>query len=1613
LARFVLALALALGPGLARAQNAAAFKELWRRDTSYISAPTPLAFDINADRHLEIIQVGVTNEVSAMDPEAGKILWTTNLGDYQLFSPIAGHFLDNNRINVFIATRGSTCFILDGSTGHIDRQYTLPFTVLLMPTAFPWTDASDKKDPYREGILFYDPSAKLQGFLFNKNYSEPLFQLDTQGPLRAPAAVGRTGLSAPFPHAVFTTTDGLVTVFSLRQPGRAVTKKLEGDAPVNLGVTLADLNGDGLDDIVVADKNGYLHALSVNGNTMEPIWTVKDNKGKLVPRESVPILNEPDFPPVAIDVDHDGADDLLIPRSQRFGLINGKTGRPFWSPEAATYLEYQHDSSIQSPPAAFQAGGKALVAFCDEQNLSVLDLASRSLVGKLALGRTAVVTPMVGSLLANGQTQALARTNTDGCCVMIDLGMPWNDAYPPWTGPRANPTQSLRVDRAYQKYRIGQMAQLSKVIEDNLDKAKKLEYQGEWRSALDMLDDGVLATSPYHSEALKLRRYYFFRANLAWIASGALAALLTIGYLGWIAFRHGKAAAQWRLALRALEKNRPDRATDLLERLCRRFPKNRAYVAKLAGVYIQQRRFDEDSALVFERAYRMHPQEEAFLKALATAYSAEPRLDEQAAAVYQVMGKLSRKPGPWHFLLGQALQELSHGREALEAYRLAIVHQHEDPRLPGLMTDLYVELGICSPDILPTLERVLAERQDDSAFLRAFCRACQEARRYDAQAQQVADRLLELDPEAPSAHAILATRLLQEGRDQDAIQHAQQILQVTPNDPVGLRLLGACYAAEKRLDETAMDIFAKALEANPDAPEILIAVGHGYAQQGRLDHDARETYQKALAHYPQDEVVLEQLARIAKQEQDSELATRTIEPLLAMGRRSRDLVLQLAHAYCRLGVVEDRATDIYREALTLEPGQPAIQENLAAIFLRQKRADAEALHVYEAVLARHPDRFDVGLELLRCYGAADQIEKALALGEGLRRQHADNVDLQKMLAAISDKADQMESAIAGYEQALASHPDDVEAIVALASLYGRKQRNDNVAIEAYLKAIQARPGVIAPYMSATRAYAARGAWDHVLQTAKLILARCPDQLAQALGLLENLTESFPKRFDVRWFFVETLILSGRLRDALRQVVEIRKLDAGQAAPALAALDRLVDKSPGDAPTHLERGRVLIDLGQDSEARQALEKAHQLHPENETACRELMAFYQRRLDQRDSPDMRMQLGRLAMRAEKHDLAIACFQVTSRDYRWEGESLRNLARCFMAKGMLDLAMQDLRRLPLDADVKELLYDLGKRYEDEEDFQGAREAFKLIFAADITFHDVKTKLEVLAERQRNQASAERTAILQSMNEAATKRYDLQEEIGRGAMGIVYKARDRELEEVVALKILPDNLLRNPDALRRFRQEARNARRLSHPNIVRIHDIGEEQGRKYISMELVTGSDLKHKLRACNRKLPFADALRYSMQICEAMAYAHSIGIVHRDIKPANLMLTKDDQVKVTDFGIAKMIEQADGAESTKAGAVIGTPLYMSPEQVKGEQVDHRADIYSMGIVFYEMASGYPPFVEGDLSYQHLHVDPKPLAGVPDAFAAVVTKCLAKDPADRWQSATEIMEALKAVPA
>jgi len=1592
---------------------------IWKRGSDFVGPPAPLAADLDLDRRLEIIQVK-QGEVAAFDPENGKAIWSQALDENEiLLTPVAGHFLGDGRINLIVPARSGRLFILDGPSGQrlqndllngptgqpLQDDLDCGFPLSQAPVAFALH--SDDPQDTREGILLYDDSRKiLFGYRVRLGELHEVLRCPTPGGLPSPPAVGKTGYQVPgasdAAHIAFVTREG--KLFVIAQKGveadaaqTELTNGYESNRKFELGVTLGDLDGDGLQELIVADTLGWLHARRAEGRELKAVWA----------KEKIRIPNPPRSCPVAIDVDHDGCDEILVySGGKELKLINGKTGDWFWPNEV-----YRNREPIYSPQAVFRAADRtAYAVFCDRYGLKILNLSIKTIHGGFDNVQQGRLTPIVAPLTGGQRAEVFIRSSIDGRGYLVDSGLDWHDASPMWLGLRGGATRASSADPVYEAFRRRQHKNLSDRMEDKLKHARDRADEGEWDVALTTVRQ-VLETSPHHNDARRLARKYFIRDNLFGLLVVAVLSTALAIYLGWMAYRNGRAALDHWLSRRALRNDNPERAIKLLYRLCLAFPKRKKYVSELGKVYIKQKQFDSQSALIFECARQFFPDENRYLMALATAYSSGPKFDEPAAIVYNAMAQIAKKPGAWFFILGQALRGIGRPQEALEAFRQTIVHQFDDPKLPEYMTELYMELGITAPEVLPTLDRVFDQFKDDRSFLKTYCLASQFSRRYDDKAQQVAAMLLELDPAAPAAHVIMATRHLQGGENKDAMMHSQKILQVNPNDSIGLRLLGACYAAENRLDETAMEIFAKALEANPDTPEIITAVSHGYIQQDRQDTDAKEVYKKVLVHNPNDETVLGQLAKIASGESDDDLTIRAIEPLLALGKRTRELVLQLANAYCRLGIVEDKAEPIYREALLHQPNHATIQENLAAIYLRKRKCDGDAAHVFELVFERHTERFDMGLQLMRCYQSVDMPEKALTLGQGLQEAHSDNSELQKLIASASAMADQMESAIEGYEQVLATNPDDHEAISALSSLYFRKRRYDNHAIEIYNRAIQNQPDQHEPYLAAAQSYASRGSWDHSIQTFKHMMTRVPGKIGAAISQMEELVEASPKEHKLRWYLIDTMIFDGRLREARQHLQEVQRIDGSQGPRALEAFDKILEKNPRDAMAHLERGRLQQTLGHDREARQSMEQAHRFYPENEEIIRSLLKLYQHILEKRDSAEVRAQLGRLAMKVDRHDLAISCFQQTSRDYRWEGESIRNLSRCFMAKGMLDLALQELKRLPIENDVKDLLYELGARYEAVNDVPGAREVYKLIFSNDITYKDVKGKLERLSEAGVDQGSAERTAILDSLSEKAKQRYELIEELGRGAMGIVYRARDNELEEEVALKILPDNLLRNQEALRRFRQEARNARKLSHPNIVRIHDIGEERGRKYISMEFVRGSDLKQKLRKHNRKLPFETTIRYSLEICKAMSYAHSIGIVHRDIKPANLMLTIEDDLKVTDFGIAKMVESTASPEATMAGAIVGTPLYMSPEQVKGEQVDHRADIYSMGIVFYELASGRPPFTEGDLAYQHLFVEPKPLTGVPEDYGQVIMKCLAKEKEQRWQSADEIRDALKKV--
>jgi serine/threonine-protein kinase len=262
---------------------------------------------------------------------------------------------------------------------------------------------------------------------------------------------------------------------------------------------------------------------------------------------------------------------------------------------------------------------------------------------------------------------------------------------------------------------------------------------------------------------------------------------------------------------------------------------------------------------------------------------------------------------------------------------------------------------------------------------------------------------------------------------------------------------------------------------------------------------------------------------------------------------------------------------------------------------------------------------------------------------------------------------------------------------------------------------------------------------------------------------------------------------------------------------------------------------------------------------------------------------------------------------------------------------------------------------------------------------------------------------------------RYEIREELGRGAMGVVYRAHDPVIGRDVAVKTMhlseAGTGLTREDLVNRFQTEARAAGLLTHPNIVVVYDAGEEEGVFYITMELVEGRSLQ-TLIDLRQTFPLPRVMRLMEQACSALDFAHQRNVVHRDIKPANLMLTEDDTLKITDFGTAKILQFG----TAQTAHVMGTPSYMSPEQVKGKPVDGRSDIFSLGVILYELMTGEKPFPGENITtviYKIINEEPiSPRAldsSIHPGLSTVVTHALAKDPAARFQTCHELLDALK----
>ncbi|MFQ5415433.1 MAG: protein kinase [Myxococcota bacterium] len=380
------------------------------------------------------------------------------------------------------------------------------------------------------------------------------------------------------------------------------------------------------------------------------------------------------------------------------------------------------------------------------------------------------------------------------------------------------------------------------------------------------------------------------------------------------------------------------------------------------------------------------------------------------------------------------------------------------------------------------------------------------------------------------------------------------------------------------------------------------------------------------------------------------------------------------------------------------------------------------------------------------------------------------------------------------------------------------------------------------------------------------------------------------------------------------------------------------------------------------------------------------------------------------AERTDEAIKALQQVAPSHADFVAASALLGSIFRDRGMLPLAINKLRHATSEQELSraniDAFYGLATCMETEDPTE-ATELYEKIMAFDYEYADVAARLEKTREAARVQSASSEVTPLSGSGKAG--RYEITGKLGRGGMGIVYSARDTVLDRTVAFKVLPDSLQENPQALKNFLREAKSAAALNHANIVTVYDAGEQDGCYYIAMEYVDGNTLKEIVKH-RGKISATGIIHVVSQMAEALAYAHENKIVHRDIKSANAMWTRERKVKIMDFGLARVIEEVRNHTTV----VSGTPYYMSPEQTLGKNVDHRTDVYSLGVTIFELATGSLPFTEGNLPYHHVHTpppDPREFdSEIPELIADMILRCMQKNPADRYQSTREMLVEIKA---
>jgi tetratricopeptide (TPR) repeat protein len=1043
-------------------------------------------------------------------------------------------------------------------------------------------------------------------------------------------------------------------------------------------------------------------------------------------------------------------------------------------------------------------------------------------------------------------------------------------------------------------------------------------------------------------------------------------------------------ALGWMCEIVMRQNNRDAHALGICHRYVASGGDSPAPLSFLFRVYSDQRDRSPDALAVFESYRRAHIEDIEGLRALAKAYRDTGRVRD---AVWLLEEGLEEFPGDLKLIKDLARTFLREGMRSEKALlRMTEYIEYEwDEEVASFLRDVLLESEGDRSVTVRVLSCWLEHRPDDADVLRALA------------------------------------RIHLEDRDtMDGIPLFRKLMDLGHEPPWVIRGLADLYSWSGDRGASAETIYTRAVNQGVAGDHVIVALAQVNHDQGRRDGFALEILRRAVG-LPDCPVALKvALAAICFDMEMFHLTVSLSQEVLELEPSHLEAERWLGKALTRSGG-DTHAYKTLQKVYAERPDDEGLLDELTEAYVLAGVSSVDAFGVYERYLKTRPAEdggSDLVLDARKFYGLASFRSGEYAVGfatlkflyeESPERAKSLVTAAEKCLGAARERERLLSMVLEFGDVGLArplliahakAYPDRVDLLVG----FLRKTRRDFV--EALGQVMEVQEDLHAADLVTVRLLGEMASC-HIFAGDMDMAARRWRELLDLTHDEEHEGPPLPfARGEARWPLLGT---------------DVSRL--------LGRVLKLLKKGLRHGSVFFVAGRLFLRKDNPRKAAQYLAKARELAPGDQETAHFLKVAYRGTFERTGADEVREKLADVLAAEENWDEAIVEYQGIAGDYSQAQLVAVKISRCFMEKGHPTVAAREIEKTLEGEDVTrenlEVWYTLGVALKMAGRREEARLTFERIGFVDFNYRDVRRTLD---EFSRSIVAAEQ-AIPSSghltigdlatgefdVSEMHHERFEIIEVCGRGGMASVFKAMDHEFDPplLVALKILPEGVARNEKAVLLFKREAAATIKLNHPNIVRVYSTGEENGRRYISMEYIDGPDFASVIDRQGRLDPRL-VVTYLRQILAGLGNAHSMGVFHKDIKPSNIMITHfspEGVVKITDFGIARIVSDEIGR--TKTLSIRGTLPYMSPQQVAGEPATAGDDIYSLGITLYEMLSGDPPFLRGDIAYQHAHKDPRPIQEVaphiPPFLETIVMRCLDKDPARRYAGTHEILKQLQ----